>query len=284
MIIKDFKDHLYQTLSPLYDVDEINGIYARLLEHLFNFGRAEAVLQYTLLLDQKQQTFAKEAIARLKKSEPIQYILGYTDFCGLRFNVCPDVLIPRPETEELIYWITSQFEKNTTKRLQILDIGTGSGCIAVSLAKLLPNTEVSAMDISGEALHIAQENARNNQVLVHFIKADILKTDSLETTFDIIVSNPPYVLLHQKLQMQQNVLNFEPHRALFVPDINPLIFYEKITDLAREHLNINGTLFFEINEAFAGEVQDLLAAKGFMDIQLKADLYGKNRMIKGKKY
>lgn len=283
MTIKDFKDHLYQTLSPLYDVDEINGIYARLLEHFFSFGRAEAVLQYRLLLDPKQQTFAKEAIARLKKSEPIQYILGYTDFCGLRFNVCPNVLIPRPETEELIYWITSQFEKSTTKRLQILDIGTGSGCIAVSLAKLLPNTEVSAMDISGEALHIAQENARNNQVLVHFIEADILKTDSLETTFDIMVSNPPYVLLHQKLQMQQNVLNFEPHRALFVPDINPLIFYEKITDLAREYLNINGTLFFEINEAYGNEVFDLLTEKGFSDVELKPDFYGKNRMIKGKK-
>jgi release factor glutamine methyltransferase len=201
----------------------------------------------------------------------------------LPFILNSNVLIPRPETEELIYWITSQFKNDSSKNLKILDIGTGSGCIAVSLAKLIPNAEVSAMDISREALQTAQENAKINQVQMHFMEADVLKMHSLETSFDIIVSNPPYVLAHEKSKMRENVLNFEPHQALFVPDTNPLIFYEKIADLAIRHLNKNGQLFFEINEAYGNEVRDLLVEKGFVDVELKKDLFGKLRMVRGRK-
>ena len=170
-------------------------------------------------------------------------------------------------------------QNNPSKNLKILDIGTGSGCIAISLAKLLPNATVSAMDISKKALNTALENAQNNQVQINFIEADVLKTVSLESSFDLIVSNPPYVLEVEKSKMQPNVLNFEPHQALFVTDANPLIFYEKIANLALRHLSKKGRLFFEINESYGSKIKNLLAEKGFSSIKLKTDFYGKNRMI-----
>lgn len=282
MTLNAFRILFFESLKGFYEWEEIQGFYALLLREKLGINRVEAVLQSERVLDVSIEIACKEILKRLQNYEPVQYILNRTYFCDLPFILNSNVLIPRPETEELVYWITSQFEKETSKNLQILDIGTGSGCIAVSLAKLMPNAEVSAMDISKEALQTARENAQNNQVQINFIEADVLKTDRLETTFDIIVSNPPYVLEAEKSRMRENVLNFEPHCALFVPNSNPLIFYEKITELAIKHLNKNGLLFFEINEAYGNEVHDLLLEKGFVDVEIKADLFGKNRMIKGR--
>jgi release factor glutamine methyltransferase len=283
MTLNAFRILFFETLENLYEQEEIQGFYSLLLQEKLGINRVEAVLQSESVLDATIEIECREILKRLQNFEPIQYIFNRTYFCDLPFILNSNVLIPRPETEELIYWITSQFKNDSSKNLKILDIGTGSGCIAVSLAKLIPNAEVSAMDISREALQTAQENAKINQVQMHFMEADVLKMHSLETSFDIIVSNPPYVLAHEKSKMRENVLNFEPHQALFVPDTNPLIFYEKIADLAIRHLNKNGQLFFEINEAYGNEVRDLLVEKGFVDVELKKDLFGKLRMVRGRK-
>lgn len=282
MTLNAFRILFFETLKNLYDLEEIQGFYALLLREKMGINRADAVLQSGRILEASTETDCKEILNRLVNQEPVQYILNQTYFCGLPFVLNSNVLIPRPETEELVYWVVSKFSSKSKDSLKILDIGTGSGCIAVSLAKLLPKANVSALDISKDALQTARENAIRNHVRIDFIAADILKTGSLDTVFDVIVSNPPYVCNAEKSKMRKNVMNFEPHEALFVPDANPLIFYEKITDLAIKSLNQNGQLFFEINEAYGNEVFDLLTEKGFSEVELKADLYGKNRMVKAR--
>ncbi len=282
MTLNAFRIFFFDTLKSLYELEEIQGFYSLLLNEKLGINRVEAVLQSERILDASTEIECRDLLKRLENQEPIQYILNRTHFCDLPFLLNANVLIPRPETEELVYWMVSHFEINLQKKLKILDIATGSGCIAVSLAKLLPKVEVSAMDISREAILTARENAALNQVQIDFMEADILKTSTLGDSFDIIVSNPPYVLNAEKSKMRINVLKFEPHKALFVPDTNPLIFYEKITKLAINSLHQNGLLFFEINEVYGNEVRDILAENGFIDIELKADLFGKNRMIKGR--
>lgn len=282
MTLNAFRIFFFDTLKSLYELEEIQGFYSLLLNKKLGINRVEAVLQSERILDASTEIECRDLLKRLENQEPIQYILNRTHFCDLPFLLNANVLIPRPETEELVYWMVSHFEINLQKKLKILDIATGSGCIAVSLAKLLPKVEVSAMDISREAILTARENAALNQVQIDFMEADILKTSTLGDSFDIIVSNPPYVLNAEKSKMRINVLKFEPHKALFVPDTNPLIFYEKITKLAINSLHQNGLLFFEINEVYGNEVRDILAENGFIDIELKADLFGKNRMIKGR--
>jgi len=279
MKLNAFRIEFFESLKNFYELEEVRGFYALLLQEKLGISRAEAVLQAESVLDASTEAAFKEILKRLRNQEPIQYILNRTYFCDLLFVLHANVLIPRPETEELVYWIVSQYKNNPSKNLKILDIGTGSGCIAISLAKLLPNATVSAMDISKKALNTALENAQNNQVQINFIEADVLKTVSLESSFDLIVSNPPYVLEVEKSKMQPNVLNFEPHQALFVTDANPLIFYEKIANLALRHLSKKGRLFFEINESYGSKIKNLLAEKGFSSIKLKTDFYGKNRMI-----
>ncbi|PJB12332.1 MAG: peptide chain release factor N(5)-glutamine methyltransferase [Flavobacteriales bacterium CG_4_9_14_3_um_filter_40_17] len=279
MKLNAFRVEFFESLKNFYELEEVRGFYALLLQEKLGISRAEAVLQAESVLDASTEAAFKEILKRLRNQEPIQYILNRTYFCDLLFVLHANVLIPRPETEELVYWIVSQYKNNPSKNLKILDIGTGSGCIAISLAKLLPNATVSAMDISKKALNTALENAQNNQVQINFIEADVLKTVSLESSFDLIVSNPPYVLEVEKSKMQPNVLNFEPHQALFVTDANPLIFYEKIANLALRHLSKKGRLFFEINESYGSKIKNLLAEKGFSSIKLKTDFYGKNRMI-----
>ena len=213
----------------------------------------------------------------MRHFEPIQYILGETEFYGLPFKVTPATLIPRPETEELVDWIIANCNKNPKT---LLDIGTGSGCIAIALAKNLPAVKVSAMDISEEALKVASENAIYNKVTVNFSKKDILGTSTLPQKYDVIISNPPYVRNSEKEMMQKNVLDFEPASALFVEDDNPLLFYSKIAKLAKNYLNPNGFLFFEINEYLSKEVIQLLERESFSEIELKQDFFGKDRMIK----
>lgn len=278
MTIKDFKDHLYQTLSPLYDVDEINGLYARLLAHLFNFGRAEAALQTTLKMTDQQTAFAQQAIKRLQNAEPLQYVLGYTDFYGLRLEVSPAVLIPRPETEELVGLITEKHRGYPPHK--ILDIGTGSGCIALALKKNWLESEVSGLDLSEEALQLARRNSAKTGMAVNFIQADIFDWQSDEK-FDLIVSNPPYVKQKEKNLMRENVLRFEPHLALFVTDENPLVFYKKIIELSKKQLKPGGSLYFEINEQFGDALCKLFKRNSFESIQKEQDIFGKYRFVYG---
>jgi release factor glutamine methyltransferase len=227
------------------------------------------------------------ALEDLKKEIPIQYILGETEFFGLPFKVNSNVLIPRPETEELVDWIIDTQKTNlNSDKLHILDIGTGSGCIAISLAKKLDHAKVYALDVSHEALDVAKRNATLNNVSIEFINANILNSETWNTEFqnlkfDIIVSNPPYVRALEKEQMKPNVVNYEPHIALFVENEDPLIFYRAIIEYAVDNLTVNGHLFFEINEYLGNQMLQLLNSFNFKAIELKQDIFKKDRMIKG---
>lgn len=278
MLIQEFKRHFFLELSILYPETEIQSFFTILIEFKLHLSRIQLALEHNFELDNNDFEFLQNALFKLKNQIPIQYIVGETAFFGLMFKVDKNVLIPRPETEELVEWII-QNNKNSNS-LKILDVGTGSGCIAISLAKNLPNAAVSALDISAEALNVAKNNAAMNQVRVEFINADILKIEKLATDFDIIVSNPPYIRELEKSQMQQNVLSNEPHIALFVKNENPLLFYDKIAELAKKHLTENGVLYFEINQYLGPETVELLKSKGFKNIELKKDIYGVDRMVK----
>jgi release factor glutamine methyltransferase len=217
---------------------------------------------------------------QLKKEIPIQYLLGTTHFYGLEFEVNSAVLIPRPETEELVDWIIQNSKlKAQNSKLKILDIGTGSGCIGIALAKNLPNAQVFALDVSEQALATAKKNAEKNQVQLTFIHQSILETLDLAQEFDIIVSNPPYVRELEKLEIKKNVLDNEPHLALFVEDNDALIFYRKIAQLAQKNLNPKGQLYFEINQYLGQETLILLLEMGFKNCELRQDIYGNDRMI-----
>jgi len=281
MRIQEFKKHFFLELSKLYPETEIQSFFNLLIENELKITRTELALQPNLEFNKIELSFFKNALNDLKKDIPIQYIIGETEFYGLKFKVNKNVLIPRPETEELVSWILKNSKlKTQNPELKILDIGTGSGCIAISLAKNLQNAEVFALDISKKAIETAKKNAQNNDVAVHFIEADILKISELPQKFDIIVSNPPYVRELEKKQMSENVLANEPHLALFVRDENPLLFYDKIATLAKNHLTENGSLYFEINQYLGVETIDLLKLKGFKNIELKKDFYEVDRMIK----
>jgi release factor glutamine methyltransferase len=229
-------------------------------------------------LDEVQLARWNFLLHELSAQVPIQYLLGKTEFYGLTFCVSPDVLIPRPETEELVQWILSEAEH--FENLTILDIGTGSGCIPVTLAKHLPQAQISAIDVSEAALQMAQKNAQMNQVSVALIQQDILQTEKLNDTYNIIVSNPPYVRELEKAEIRPNVLEHEPHLALFVPDDDALKFYRKIAELAMVHLSPNGLLFFEINQYLGTQTVELLHEIGFESVELRKDLYGNDRMIR----
>lgn len=263
-------------LKDLYSPDEISSLTRLILEKEFAIPFADILAcKFNHLSDAEMQKLT-EIVGKLKNSEPIQYILGETDFFGLAFYVNGSVLIPRPETEELVQWVLESAEN---KPIKILDIGTGSGCIAVTLAKKLPSAEVHAWDISEDALEVARRNAERNGVKVIFSKRDMLLEPVSDEKFDIIVSNPPYVTEVEKTEMQENVLNFEPHLALFVPDDNALVFYEKIADFALTNLNKDGKLFFEINRAKGADIAHLLEEKGFTNIELRKDISGNERMV-----
>ena len=270
------KDFIKSELKDLYSPDEISSLTRLILEKEFAIPFADILAcKFNHLSDAEMQKLT-EIVGKLKNSEPIQYILGETDFFGLAFYVNGSVLIPRPETEELVQWVLESAEN---KPIKILDIGTGSGCIAVTLAKKLPSAEVHAWDISEDALEVARRNAERNGVKVIFSKRDMLLEPVSDEKFDIIVSNPPYVTEVEKTEMQENVLNFEPHLALFVPDDNALVFYEKIADFALTNLNKGGQLFFEINRAKGADIAHLLEEKGFKNIELRKDISGNERMV-----
>jgi release factor glutamine methyltransferase len=280
MLLKEFRNYFNKELSTVFPQTEIDSFFFLLLEVRFHINRIAIALNTERELSETKLEFLNYALIRLKQQEPVQYILGKTEFYGLPFKVTKDTLIPRPETEELVDWISTEVDTDTyTKAVSILDIGTGSGCIAISLAKNIPNVNIFAIDISEEALKIAEINALKNNAQVEFIQTDILNTDKLPRQFDIIVSNPPYIRELEKLEIQPNVLDNEPHTALFVSDKNPLIFYKKIADLAKIHLKENGVLFFEINQYLGKETVEMLSKKGFTT-ELKKDLFGNDRMTK----
>lgn len=278
MKIKDLRANFINSLSGIYDSEEILSFFYILSEDFLNLKRVDIAMRLDQDISVKQIEIFDKVKRRLEKQEPIQYILGQAHFYGMSFKVNPNVLIPRPETEELVDWILKDQLKNTS--LTILDIGTGSGCIAVSLAKNLPESRVYAMDVSEQALEVAKENAKNNKVEVTFIKEDILEVESLFQKFDIIVSNPPYVRQMEKQEMKANVLNNEPSLALFVSDNDPLLFYEKIAILANEKLNNDGVLYFEINQYLSFETKKRIEELGFASVEIREDMYGNKRMIR----
>tara|TARA_B110000090_G_scaffold40461_1_gene44947 strand:- start:242 stop:1117 length:876 start_codon:yes stop_codon:yes gene_type:complete len=278
MILKQYKTYFTKTLSELYPQTEIDTFFFYLMEAYLNFQRIDLVLKSDFEISTEALAHFKKALEALKKEMPIQYILGETEFYGLPFIVNKNTLIPRPETEELVEWILETAA--TTAPLQIIDIGTGTGCIPIALAKHLPNASLFAIDVSKEALRIAKQNATLNKVILHFTEKNILETTVLPKKFDIIVSNPPYVRELEKVDIKNNVLENEPHLALFVDDDKPLLFYDKIADLAKEYLTKNGLLYFEINQYLGTETVAMLHEKGFKNIELKKDIFGKNRMIK----
>ena len=286
MNIKKFRDYFNKTLKKLYPTSEIDTFLFLLLEEYLNFKRIDIVLKSNFEISPEDLILLRSSTKLLEQEIPIQYILGKTEFYGFPFILNEHVLIPRPETEELISSILENFLKTRSfhtnaneKQLKILDIGTGSGCIPISLKKSLPFAEITAIDVSNEALTIAKKNAVLNKVDINLTQQDILNTTSLNQLYDVIVSNPPYVRESEKKEIKNNVLNNEPHMALFVEDNNPLVFYNKIAELAKNHLTKNGTLFFEINQYLGKETVELIKLKGFNKIQLKKDIFGRDRII-----
>ncbi len=283
MQIKDLKNYFKDELLGYFPEDEILSFFFLLSEYHLGLKRIDISLDPQQTIDTTQYDAFHNAIQRLKTYEPIQYILGETEFYGLTFKVDTNVLIPRPETEELVDWIIQDHKASHPKKL--LDIGTGSGCIAISLAKHFGDAEVYGFDISDEAMSMAAENAILNHVDVEFVIYNILKRSYIqledeEPLFDIIVSNPPYVRLHEKELMAPNVLNYEPHLALFVEDENPLLFYKHIAQFGTHNLKSKGRLYLEINESLSDSVMQLLTDFEYVSLELKQDIMGKDRMIK----
>ncbi|MDP2339195.1 MAG: peptide chain release factor N(5)-glutamine methyltransferase [Bacteroidota bacterium] len=268
-------------LAGIFSKEEIESLIFLIFERLKGYSRTEFLLAKEVKISDEELSEIKKITSRLKKHEPIQYILGETEFYGLSFFSIPGVLIPRPETEELVQWI---IQENQLMAPGILDVGTGTGCIAVSLRKNIQNATVLACDISPVCIETARRNAELNRTEVSVLNYDILNNIP-EVDFpelDIIVSNPPYVRETEKKRMDKNVLDFEPGLALFVSDETPLLFYERIADFALIHLRKGGCLYFEINEAFGPECSVLMRQKGFGEVTLKKDINGKDRMIRCK--
>lgn len=285
MILKTLRTYFKSELLGYYPDTEVSSFFYILSEHILKLKRIDITLNLYQVVSGKKYDKFQAAIERLKNYEPIQYLIGETEFYGLPFKVNQNVLIPRPETEELVDWIINTVDKE--KNIRILDIGTGSGCIAISLAKHLPNADTLALDISSGALKVAQENAELNSIDIELVLTDILSichsSIDEEDIFDIIVSNPPYVRQSEKAEMKSNVLDNEPHEALFVKDEDALQFYKAIVQFAVNNLSENGLLFFEINQYLGNEMIQLLQEYNLKNIELKKDMFGKDRMLKASK-
>ncbi len=281
MLLKQYKNHFFEALKSVHDVNEIESFFFILIEYLHNLKRIDLALNPDFEISDEEVLKWEAIISDLKTEKPIQYSIGETWFYDSKFYVNEHTLIPRPETEELVDWIIQTHKsKDKIEKSAILDIGTGTGCIPISLKKNIPQAEVFAIDVSEEALKIAHKNAETNQVQINFILQNILETEDLNQNFDVIVSNPPYVRNLEKQEIKKNVLEFEPHLALFVEDTDALLFYRKIAQLALKNLTANGLLFFEINQYLGKETVELLETLGFKNVELKKDIYGNDRMIK----
>ncbi len=283
MKLKDLASIFTTELLPLYGEEEAKAIFLIAIEYYLKINRFNYSLNKDTEVNNDDKKVLDFVLNQLKTGKPIQYILGETLFYGLTFKVNEAVLIPRPETEELVEWVMEKVEslKLNPQPVTLLDIGTGSGCIAISLKKKLPELDVAALDVSSEALAVAKQNALLNEVDISFIEQDILtsQVSHLKSQYSILVSNPPYITQSEKEQMHHNVLANEPHLALFVSNEQPLLFYEAIADYALKNLTEDGLLFFEINEYLGDKMVELLSYKGFKAIELRQDMQGKDRMI-----
>ena len=276
-IIREYRTEL----GGIYPDNEIRNIGYLVSEHLLNYSKIDFHLNDQQPISAEMAEKFRQSLKRLKKGEPVQYITGSTEFYGLPFRVDRRVLIPRPETEELVNWI---IRENTDLPVRIFDVGTGSGCIAVSLAVNLPRARVSACDVSEDALNLAMSNAETNRTAIRFFTFDLLDQKIiLPGKYEVIVSNPPYVRQGEKIFMRSNVLDYEPELALFVPDADPLLYYRGLALMGRKYLQDGGKLYLEINESFASEVARLLENAGFYGIEIRKDLNGKARMVRGRK-
>ncbi len=281
MTIQDVKIKYQYHLAKLYEPKEIQSIFELIAEDL-QFTSTSLILNKDEELTDFQLKYFEQSLVRLEECEPVQYVRGKADFYDMQFIVNQSVLIPRPETEEIVDLI---IRENKNCEGKILDIGTGSGCIAISLAKNLTKAQISAIDISKEALQVAQRNSRQNGVQISFFNGDMQDECFMSqfTDYEIIVSNPPYVCDSEKTEMRKNVLNFEPHTALFVDDSNPLQFYKVLAQFASKHLRNNGKIYCEINETFGNETKQLFEQYGFRNCQIIKDLFGKDRIVKATK-
>lgn len=272
-------DKVLAAAARRYEPREARAVASLLCESLFGIRFTDVVIEPDAPYPLRDESLLERVLRETEQGRPVQYIIGHTVFCGLTLNVREGVLIPRPETEELVNWIVSETPGETSPR--ILDIGTGSGAIALALAAQLPGARVTGLDVSPEALTIARENARFNRLDAGFIRTDIL-TDQPQGPYEVIVSNPPYVTRSEMRQMQQHVLDYEPHLALFVDDDDPLLFYRVIAAKGKALLTGSGSLYFEINEQFGPQTVQLLEQNGYRDIALLDDLFGKPRMIRAR--
>ena len=282
MVIKELKTHFFDSLKNIQDEQEIESFFFILTEYLHDLKRVDLALNPNFEISEEEVEKWNVILTELQQEKPIQHITGEAWFYGLKFEVNENTLIPRPETEELVEFIlkeTSNFQLPASS-LNILDIGTGTGCIPISLKANLPQANFSAIDVSEQALEVAKRNAASNKAEINFIQANILEVLDLNQNFDIIVSNPPYVRNLEKQEIKKNVLDYEPHLALFVEDTDALLFYRKIAQLALKNLSPNGLLFFEINQYLGNETVKLLENLGFKNIELKKDIYGNDRMVK----
>ena len=290
MLLKDYKTHFFNSLKNIQDEQEIESFFFILTEYLNNLKRVDVALNPNFELSDAEVDKWNTILVQLQQEKPIQYITGEAWFYGLRFEVNENTLIPRPETEELVEWILNSPIIHHLSSLNILDIGTGSGCIPISLKANLSQANVLAIDVSEKALKVAKRNAELNKVEINFIQANILEVEDLSqlptsithhpSSYNIIVSNPPYVRNLEKQEIKKNVLDYEPHLALFVEDTDALLFYRKIAQLALKNLSPNGLLFFEINQYLGKETVELLENLGFKNIELEKDIYGNDRMIR----
>src|SRR5690554_3136807 len=278
MKLTNYQIHFYQELQTLYDEEERKALFAMVIDEVLNYSRADIVLNKEEELSTETLVRLEEILSQLQQEIPIQYIFEKAYFYGYEFKVSPATLIPRRETEELVEWVLSEMNRQPEKKWRVLDIGTGTGCIPITIKKEFPLAEVFAMDISTEALNIAKQNAENLNASVTFIEQNILSTKQLDS-YDIIISNPPYVRNLEKAEIKNNVLHYEPHLALFVEDNDPLIFYRKITQLAQKSLTENGMLFFEINQYLGNEMNEMVS-EYFNTVELRKDLQGNERMMK----
>lgn len=271
---------LWRTLEPLYGNGEARAVTDYVLDVCFGLSKADIMCGAVEEMTAEKTAELNKIFGRLTEGEPVQYVLGRAEFSGRWFSVRPGVLIPRPETEELCAWITADSKASGSPK--VLDIGTGSGCIAITLQLDMPESNVTAWDISADALDVARENAQRLGANVNFVKQDALNAKP-EGEWDVIVSNPPYICEKEKKDMAVNVLEHEPHTALFVPDADPLLFYRAITRLAVQTLSKGGRLYFEINPIYADDTCRMMRAEGMTAVELRSDMFGKQRMAKGVK-
>lgn len=281
MTLQEAKQMFQNQLKDIFPKEEINNFFFLIIEKEFGYSKARTIMRLDEPVSMGESIMIHDCLNRLKKSEPIQYILGETEFYGIGMRVNRDTLIPRPETEELVDWIVNDVQQTKGENpVSIVDLGTGSGCIALALCKTLDQADVEAWDVSEGALKVARKNARDNRCKIKFERRDMLNLPEKEVPYDIIVSNPPYVRLSEKKEMKKNVLDYEPTIALYVPNDDPLLYYKCILDWGKNVLKNEGSIYFEINEYLGDDVVKLMKEEGYDSVVLKKDFTGRDRMIR----